>query len=145
MKIADLHRQRGAAMVEFALACTIFLGLTFGMVEFAVDYTINGELNYAAEVGARLAMVSGSNSAKPATQASLTQFVLTKLHDLDKNKVHVDVNYYTAAGVLSQSCNQRYNCEVEVIVTYPYHIVLSIPVVNRTVTLRGESRMPIAF
>lgn len=138
------HQQRGAAMVEFALVSVVFLGMLFGMIEFAVAYTINDNIAFGAAQGARYAMVNGSTAPKPALDSDIQDYVRSKMDNLDNAKAVIVVTHYDATGAVSPLCNKPVACEVGVTVTYPFQIGLTLPVVNRTVTLRGESRMPIA-
>lgn len=55
-----LRYQRGASMVEFAIACTTFLLVLFGIVEFARVLYLYHTVSNAARLGTRWAIVRGS-------------------------------------------------------------------------------------
>jgi Flp pilus assembly protein TadG len=66
---------RGAALVEFALASTLFFTITFGTIEFGrmiLDYNI---VSNAAREGVRYAAVRGSSSGHAATAADIKAYV----------------------------------------------------------------------
>lgn len=48
--------QRGAAVVEFAIASVLFLGLLYGIVTFGVIFMVKNTVTHAAEAGARAAI-----------------------------------------------------------------------------------------
>ena len=60
------HRRRGAAMVEMAVACTVFLMLLLGIVEMARVSWARQVITAAAREGARYAVVHGAGSANPS-------------------------------------------------------------------------------
>jgi Flp pilus assembly protein TadG len=70
--------QRGATLVEFALASTLFFTITFGTIEFGrmiLDYNI---VSNAAREGARYAAVRGSSSGRTATADQVKQYVASR-------------------------------------------------------------------
>lgn len=58
------NRQRGAALVEFAIVLPLFMGLMFGIMEAGWFFAQQVEIRHAAREGARLAVVDyGSANA----------------------------------------------------------------------------------
>ena len=74
----SLRDQRGATLVEFALASTLFFTITFGTIEFGrmiLDYNI---VSNAAREGVRWAAVRGSGSGRTATADQVKAYVVSK-------------------------------------------------------------------
>jgi Flp pilus assembly protein TadG len=57
------HDERGAALVEFAIASTILLVLLFGIIEYGYVLSFKQSLTQAAAEGARQAAVGGDHVA----------------------------------------------------------------------------------
>jgi Flp pilus assembly protein TadG len=73
-----LSDTRGATLVEFALASTLFFTITFGTIEFGrmiLDYNI---VSNAAREGVRYAVVRGAASGRTATADQVKQYVVSK-------------------------------------------------------------------
>jgi Flp pilus assembly protein TadG len=97
-------RQRGAAVVEFALVAMIFFALLIGIFEFGrVMFTWNSAVE-ATRRGARLAVVCDMNVAQIKTQM---RSILPVLADGD-----IDITY------LPSGCNAN-NCETVTVSILP--------------------------
>ncbi len=70
--------ERGAAMVEFAVACAVFSLLLLGIVEFGLAAWQKNSVAADAREGARYAIVRGATSPRVATPESVTAYVKTK-------------------------------------------------------------------
>lgn len=66
-------RERGAAVVEFAVVLPILLAFLFGIIEFGRIMSVCHTLNNAARAGARIAALPG------ATNASVTNAINAEL------------------------------------------------------------------
>jgi Flp pilus assembly protein TadG len=55
--VARCRGERGAAMVEFALILPLVVLLTFGIIEFAIAYNTNSNINQAGRAGGRTAAI----------------------------------------------------------------------------------------
>ena len=74
----QLRDARGAALVEFALASTLFFTITFGTIEFGrmiLDYNI---VSNAAREGVRYAAVRGSSSGHAASAGDVQTYVASR-------------------------------------------------------------------
>jgi len=67
--------ESGAAMVEFAIAVTVFSVLLLGILEFGFAAWAKNSVAADAREGARYAIVHGSQSGRVATPDSVTNFV----------------------------------------------------------------------
>ena len=69
---------RGATLVEFALASTLFFTITFGTIEFGrmiLDYNI---VSNAAREGVRYAIVRGASSGRAASANDVATYVASR-------------------------------------------------------------------
>ena len=65
--------ERGAALVEFAIACTLFLTLIYGSISYGVMFWVKNGITHAAGEGAR-AGIRGTDpvaAAKTAAEATI--------------------------------------------------------------------------
>lgn len=76
------RQERGAALVEFAICATLFLGLLYGSISYGMVFWVKHGLTSAAAEGARYAIrvpdqVQVANRAKERADANLpTNFAL---------------------------------------------------------------------
>lgn len=72
--IKQRTRQRGAAVLEMALAGVVMIPLTFGAIEFSDAYFKKNTMQGAAREGARAAIVSGAtiSSVQTAVTTAMT-------------------------------------------------------------------------
>jgi Flp pilus assembly protein TadG len=67
-------KEKGAALVEFALAAMLFLTVLFSIIEFSYLWWVNLTMQHAMREGARYAAVTGpSNFPTPTPQNPATQ------------------------------------------------------------------------
>lgn len=72
------RRERGAAVVEFALVVPILLLLVMGIAEFGRAYYIQTTLSQAAREGVReMALKNNATDARSTTKSSASPLVLT--------------------------------------------------------------------
>jgi Flp pilus assembly protein TadG len=81
MKLKARDRNRGAAMVEFALVLPVLVLLLFGVIEFTRAYNAKTTMTHAAREGARTLALRGTvadaQARVRATSPSLNQANLT--------------------------------------------------------------------
>jgi Flp pilus assembly protein TadG len=70
--------ERGQALVEFALASTIFFMTLFATVEFGLGIWHYNMVSNLAQEGARWASVHGASSASPASSAAVQTYVRSR-------------------------------------------------------------------
>jgi Flp pilus assembly protein TadG len=63
--------ERGAALVEFAIASVVLLTLLFGIISYGYALSFKSGLTQAAAEGARAAAVASSGQAQPAAEAAV--------------------------------------------------------------------------
>lgn len=160
-KLTSRIRQRGSAIIEFAVASLVFLAFLFGIIDFArILYTYEF-VSYAARSGARWASVRGSScEATNGTAAcSPTSSVTTGATQTDIQTYVQSLNLpgiapsgITATPTWPQtgtgcpanpSASNSPGCPVKVTVTYNY--VSAIPFARiTTLTLTADSQMVIS-
>ena len=69
--VSKRNRQRGGALVETSLTILLFLGLVFGVIEFGRAVYSYNVLAAATREAARYAIVHGSDSGSPASEADI--------------------------------------------------------------------------
>jgi Flp pilus assembly protein TadG len=96
MKIPTKNRkqtQRGAAMVEFALAFLLFFTVVYAIMEFGRVVASYNILAGAAREGARYAIVHGSASGSVASASDIQDVVRQWSIGLDRNSVLVTTTW----------------------------------------------------
>jgi Flp pilus assembly protein TadG len=104
--------QRGAVLVEFALAATVFLMLVYGAISYGVMFWVKSTITHAAAEGARAAI--RSTDAVAGAKAS-AEAVLDSSMPTGKAAYAKPVTPTTAACTY----NAAATC-ITVTVTYPY-------------------------
>lgn len=137
------REEQGQALVEFAFVLPVLLLLIFGLFDVARAVWQENTLAYAAREGTRYAIVHGSASESPATQASHAA-VAAVVRDaaVGVSNITVTVTYPDTIGVTP--CNDR-GCRVSVDATAPFVPLPSQYLLNGAfqITLRGGSLLVI--
>jgi len=137
-KRRDNSNQRGATLVEFAIAATVFLTAMFAVVEFGRALWVHNALTDAARRGARYAVLH------PAADIDSVRNVVVygdpagsgnpMLENLTTGNVAVNYSGYGLnAGTVTVSVT---NYEFQLILPL---VVTSIQMSNYSTTLTGES------
>jgi Flp pilus assembly protein TadG len=138
-------RERGNALVEFALVSTATLILMLGIIDFGrALYTYHLVAN-AARSGTRYAMVRGSTctvSACKATSDTIQTYVRGLAPGIDPNSLTVTTTWSSAGGC-SDPASQGPRCLVAVQASYPFHFIIPL-LPNFTMTMSSTSQMVIA-
>jgi Flp pilus assembly protein TadG len=70
--------ESGGAMVEFAIAATIFISMLLGIIEFGLASWQKNSVAADAREGARYAIVHGGQSGSIADSAAIANYVKSK-------------------------------------------------------------------
>lgn len=123
----DQPRERGAAVVEFALVVPILLLLVMGIAEFGRVYYIQTTLSQAAREGAReMALKNNAASAKSTARSSADPLVLTN------GQISVSPSTCIASGTTPAAL-------ATVTITYPVAFLTSL--FGSGVTVKGKGVM----
>jgi len=137
--LRQMHRksERGASLVEFSIAATVFLTVLFAIVEFGRVLWVHNALTDAARRGARYAVLHKASDVddvkKIVVYGDLTS-TTPLLENLTTDNVTVTYNAFNLdSGTASVSIHD-----------YQFQLVLpllvsSISMPNYTTTLTGES------
>ncbi|MEZ4673563.1 MAG: pilus assembly protein [Caldilineaceae bacterium] len=93
-----LKNERGSTLIEFAAVLTILLSLTFAMVDFGRYVYANNVIRAAAQEGARVGLIDGTDDATivEATKGKLLTLDATKATVVPTHNgstVNVNVTY----------------------------------------------------
>jgi Flp pilus assembly protein TadG len=125
--------ERGANLVEAALALLLTLTILFGIMEFGRAVWSYNTVAHAAREGARFAMVHGKASKSPATQATVQAVVRRQAIGLLPANTQVVVTWIP---------DNAPGSAVKVAVTYNFSSI--VPFVSSSVmSLKGTSQMVI--
>lgn len=100
----DRRHERGAALVEFAIAATVFLTVMFGVLEFSRMLWVHNALTDATRRGARYAITQERSAAATTAIQNMTVYgnpagTGTPLVDgLTPEQVSVNYNGYVLGG-----------------------------------------------
>ena len=121
-----MNRERGAALVEFALVLSVLVLILFGIIEFGRAYNTKISLTHASREGVRVLAVTGDAEEAVAATRHATP-------TLDQALLGV-----TALGVTASGCTPGEPTEVKV--TYP--LTYDIPLFgSATITLASTAVM----
>ena len=96
--------ERGAALVEFAIAATVFMTMMFGVLEFSRLLWVHNALTDATRRSARYAITRGQNADALAAIQNLAVYGNTDgtgtpmVDGLTPDQVLVDYDGYTVGG-----------------------------------------------
>jgi Flp pilus assembly protein TadG len=111
--------QRGAALVEFAITCTLFLTLVYGAITYGVMFWVKATITHAAAEGAR-ASIRGTDPV--ATAKSTSEAII------DKSLPTASAGYAKPVSPTTATCasDATATC-ITVTVNYPYSAHPIIP------------------
>ena len=109
------HDERGAAIVEFAIASVVLLMLLFGIISYGYALSFKQDLTQAAAEGARAAAVASSGQAATAAAAA----VVPALHAMNKtcSSAGMSCTYSTLSS--DTGCAAGTSC-IRVQISYDY-------------------------
>ncbi|MBC5811545.1 MAG: pilus assembly protein [Candidatus Eremiobacteraeota bacterium] len=137
--------QRGSVLVEFALVIPVAILLLFGIIEMANAVFAYDLVTNAARLGARYAIVRGSDcsvSGCPATSASIQTYVQGLSSGVNTASLTVTTTW-SANGTCKTAPYQAAGCLVTVNVSYPYSLIMH-PIVKSGWTMTSTSKMIIS-
>jgi Flp pilus assembly protein TadG len=127
------NKEKGQALVEFAIILPVLLLILFGILQFGVTFNNYISVTAAAREGARKASVSRTLGASAATTAA-TNAAKAAAPSLKQSSIQVTV---------TPSNNWAAGSDVTVLVKYPYSInilgkVVSSGYLTSSTTMRLE-------
>ncbi|GAB3282108.1 pilus assembly protein [Sinomonas notoginsengisoli] len=100
----SVHRERGAAAVEFALVLPLLITLVLGIIEFGHLYNAQIVITNAAREAARtMAITNNSGTAASAAQAVATGYTINVTVGACTSGAEVVANVTSGVGLLTGS------------------------------------------
>jgi Flp pilus assembly protein TadG len=134
---AGLRDCRGQALVEFAMCSVLLLALIFAVVEFGRMMLVYTTIANAARIGARYAIVHGSDNSATTTQIQTAVNGFLKAGTVNTSSATVTVAYPGRPNGTGSNCTDP-GCRVTVSVSYPYDPLLTYFSLG-SITLRSSS------
>ncbi|HYW54371.1 MAG TPA: TadE/TadG family type IV pilus assembly protein [Dongiaceae bacterium] len=138
------QRERGSALVEFAIASTVTLTMIFGIVDFGRALFTYHLVSNAARAASRYAIVRGSActvTGCPATSDQIQTFARGLAPGIDPNSMTVSTSWPGGVGCIG--ANNSPGCPVTVSVTYPFKFMVRL-LPQFTMQMTSSSTMIIA-
>lgn len=132
MILKFLKDRSGAAFVEFGLLATIFITLSFVIIDFGRMMWLNNTVEHVATEGARYAAVRGSNKSSPASASDVTTYVQGRATGIPAADMNISVTW---------SPSNNPGGSVTVLVTYNYEYIIGGMLGFDPVDLEGRSTM----
>jgi Flp pilus assembly protein TadG len=124
--VKGLHKDRGAAAVEFALVMPVLLSLVVGIAEFGRAYNVQATLSGAAREGVRvMAVKNDAAAARAATKAAALPWSLTD----------------SQISISPSTCPSTATSTTSATVTVTYALPFVTGLFGQTVTLHGKGTM----
>jgi Flp pilus assembly protein TadG len=130
----DRHSERGASVLEFAIAFPVLLILTVGFVDFTRAIWGYNTLAYATREGVRWAAVRGSENPEPATEETIADVVKDAAIGIKADELEVSAEW---------TPNNDPGSVVQVTATHEFEFMMP-GIGKKTITLNTSSRMVIA-
>ena len=127
-----LRDRSGTAFVEFGILASIFITLSFVVIDFGRMMWLNNTVEHIATEGARFAAVRGSDKASPASASDVTTYVQDRATGIPAADMNISVTW---------SPNNNPGGSVIVLVTYNYEYIIGSMLGFDPFDLKGRSTM----
>ena len=127
-----LKDRSGTAFIEFGILASIFITLSFGIIDFGRMMWLNNTVEHVAAEGARYAAVRGSNKASPVNATQVTTYVQDRATGIPAADMNISVTW---------APNNNPGGSVTVLVIYNYDYIIGSMLGFDPVDLEGRSTM----
>ncbi len=127
-----LKNESGAAVIEFGILASIFITLSFAIIDFGRMMWLNNTVEHVATEGARYAAVRGSNKSSPVDADQVTTYVQDRATGIPAADMNISVTW---------APNNNPGGSVTVLVTYNYEYIIGSMLGFDPVDLEGRSTM----
>jgi Flp pilus assembly protein TadG len=137
-------RERGTALVEFALVSSALVLLMFSIIDFARAVYTEHLIDYGARLGIRYAIVNGVASCAGGTPDPLQSYVRGLSPGINASQLTVTTTC-PGGNTGCSSTSSPFNgtgCLVSVHVSYTYHFLVPTPVTS--IPMSSTSQMVIS-
>ncbi len=87
------RRQRGAALVEFAVSIPVFFIMTIGLIDVGRAVWTHTSLGYVSRGAVRFASVRSNESGNPANVAAIEDWIVAQNTGLDPQRMTVTAQW----------------------------------------------------
>ena len=122
----------GTAFIEFAILASIFITLSFVIIDFGRMMWLNNTVEHVAAEGARYAAVRGSDKASPVDVDQVKTYVRDRATGIPAADMNISVTW---------SPSNNPGGSVTVLVTYNYEYIIGSMLGFDPVDLEGRSTM----
>ena len=127
-----LRDRSGTSFIEFGILASIFITLSFAIIDFGRMMWLNNTVEHVAAEGARYAAVRGSNKASPVNSTQVTTYVQDRATGIPAADMNISVTW---------APNNNPGGSVTVLVTYNYDYLIGSMLGFDPVDLEGRSTM----
>ncbi len=127
-----LKNESGSSFVEFGILASIFITISFAVIDFGRMMWLNNTVEHAAAEGARYAAVRGANKASPVDGDQVTAYVQDRAICVPAGDINISVTW---------SPDNNPGGSVTVLVTYNYEYIIGGMLGFDSVGLQGRSTM----
>jgi Flp pilus assembly protein TadG len=127
-----LRDEGGTAFIEFGILASIFITLTFAIIDFGLMMWLNNTVEHVAAEGARYAAVRGAGKASPVSESQVTTYVQDRATGIPAADMNISVTW---------APNNNPGGSVTVVVTYNYEYIIGGMLGFDAVDLQGRSTM----
>jgi Flp pilus assembly protein TadG len=127
-----LKDKSGTAFIEFGILASIFIILSFTIIDFGRMMWLNNTVEHVAAEGARYAAVRGSDKASPVNSTQVTTYVQDRATGIPAADMNISVTW---------APNNNPGGSVTVLVTYNYEYIIGSMLGLDPVDLEGRSTM----
>ncbi len=127
-----LRDKSGTAFVEFGILASIFITVTFAVIEFGLMMWLNNTVEHVAAEGARYAAVRGAGKPTPVSESDVIAYIQDSTDGIQDADMTVSVTW---------NPNNNSGSTVTVLVTYTYDYLIGEVMGFDTVALQGRSSM----
>ncbi len=127
-----LKDRSGAALIEFGILASIFIILSFTIIDFGRMMWLNNTVEHVATEGARYAAVRGSDKASPVNSTQVTTYVQDRATGIPAADMNISVTW---------APNNNPGGSVTVLVTYNYEYIIGSMLGLDPVDLEGRSTL----
>ena len=127
-----LKNESGSSFIEFGILASIFITLSFAVIDFGRMMWLNNTVEHVATEGARYAAVRGSNKSSPVDVDQVTSYVQDRATGVPAADMNISVTW---------SPNNNPGGSVRAVVTCNYEFIIGGMVGLDPVDLNGRSTM----
>ena len=127
-----LRDKSGVSFVEFGILASIFITLSFAVIDFGRMMWLNNTVEHVATEGARYAAVRGSNKASPVDVDQVKTYVRDRATGIPAADMAINVTW---------NPSNNPGGSVTVVVTYNYEYIIGSMLGFDPVDLEGRSTM----